>query len=142
MLLSVSVCKHELWLSAPNVLAASIDRVRLLPIGRECWIYGDRIVGRFGDRLWGGELLECAIEGFWEAIGQWLQFFAKAIGNSRIICINVYTRTRYHSLPANYLLSFFTCAFLFNLRDCLFRISYNSFKFRVGNQKSFHNKLF
>jgi len=75
MLLSVSVCKHELWLSAPKVLAASIDRVRLLPIGRECWIYGDRIVRRFGDGFWGGELLECAIEGFWEAIGQWLQFF-------------------------------------------------------------------
>ncbi|MEG5200479.1 hypothetical protein [Microcoleus sp. S13_C3] len=75
MLLSVTVCKHELWLSAPKVLAASIDRVRLLPIGIECWMYGDRIVRRFGDRLWGGEFLECAIEGLWEAIGQWLQFF-------------------------------------------------------------------
>jgi hypothetical protein len=140
MLLSVSVCKHELWLSAPKVLAASIDRVRLLPIGRVCWIYGDRIVRRFGDHLWGGEFLECAIEGFWEAIGQLLQFFGEAIGNSRIICINVYTRTRYNSLPANYLLSFFMFAFVFDLRDCLCCISYNSFQFRVGNQKSFHNK--
>jgi len=139
MLLSVSVCKHELWLSAPKVLAASIDRVRLLRIGRECRIYCDRIVRRFGDGFWGGEFLECAIEGFWEAIGQWLQFFGEAIGNSRLICINVYTRTRYNSLPANYLLSFFMFAFLFDLRDCLCRISY-SFKFRVGNQKSFHNK--
>ena len=142
MLLSVSVCKHELWLSAPKVLAASIDRVRLLRIGRECRIYCDRIVRRFGDGFWGGEFLECAIEGFWEAIAQLLQLFAEAIGNSRIICINVDTRTRYNYLPANYLLRFFMFAFLFDLSDCLCRISYNSFKFRVGNQKSFHNKLF
>jgi hypothetical protein len=29
----------------------------------------------------GGDFLECAIEGFWEAIAQLLQFFAKAIGD-------------------------------------------------------------
>src|SRR5919199_4850508 len=48
MLLSVSFCRHELWLSAPNVLAASIDRVRLLPIARECRIYCDRAVRSCG----------------------------------------------------------------------------------------------
>jgi hypothetical protein len=34
-----------------------------------------------GDRLWGGEFLECAIEGFWEAIAQWLQLFAEDLGD-------------------------------------------------------------
>jgi hypothetical protein len=29
----------------------------------------------------GGEFLECAIDGFWEAIAQLLQLFAEAIGD-------------------------------------------------------------
>src|SRR6476469_3784004 len=56
MLLSVSVCRRELWLNAPNVLTANSDRVRFPLWPKECRIYCDRAVGSCGlaTQVWGG----------------------------------------------------------------------------------------
>ena len=50
MLPSVSAYRRELWLSAPNVLEASIDRVRLLllQVGKAFRISGERAVRSCG----------------------------------------------------------------------------------------------
>ena len=56
MLLSVSVCRRELWLNAPNVLRANSDRVQLPLLPKESRIYCDRAVRSCGLAIqaWGG----------------------------------------------------------------------------------------
>jgi hypothetical protein len=43
--------------------------------------FDDLVLVLVGDGFCGGEFLKCAIDGFWEAIGQLLQFFAEDLGD-------------------------------------------------------------
>jgi hypothetical protein len=43
--------------------------------------FDDLVLVLVGHGLCGGEFLKCAIDGFWEAIGQLLQFFAEDLGD-------------------------------------------------------------